>query len=97
MMAAVCAAAIFQLLRCRAEEIVTHVLRYLSAYLRSVQQGVAPVQSCPDSRIINFAHEGVHIGVGSFRPDQQWTSCRESPCDFVRAEEPRNRIRDRCR
>ena len=39
----------------------------LAADLSTVSHGVSPVKSSPDPRVVDFAHERVHVAIGPFR------------------------------
>jgi len=78
------------------EEVVTHVLGHLPADLCAIQQRMPPVQARPYARVVDLAHEAVDVPVRALCYDQlryRAAVRRESPCDFVRAEEPRDSIR----
>jgi hypothetical protein len=88
---------VFLNLRHWPEEVVTHVLGDLPADLCAMQHRMPPMQTRPDARVIDLAHEAVDVLVRALYFDQLRYRAPvrgESPSDFSRAEEPRDSIRE---
>src|SRR5262249_28392257 len=73
-------------LRHWSEEVIRNVLGNLAADLVAVTHRVTPVQPGPNTRVIDFAHNRVHVEIRSPVINDLWDSGRESPSHFIGAK-----------